>query len=190
MKAGGFSEDPMLREIALSEMLKKGISKEDCFFGARKRGKDEIAPPEDLFNDFDKAKKRLEKEFGKGSMEAHNEAFQDCNYERRFREYIIRNPSALKKLEQISKESLSKDISLACYERTAKACHRRILLRIAEERFGAEVIIDGVEPKIDEEMDRVRRIQPGTGLLTGLWHRNTPGRGIKSTLQETVRLSG
>jgi hypothetical protein len=141
------SEDPMLREIGLSEMVKKGISKEDCVFVARKRGNDELAPPDDLFNDFDKGKKRLEKEFGKGSVEAHNKAFLDCDYERRFREYILANPSALKKLEEICKHSHKKDAYLVCYEGAAKACHRRILLRIAEERFGAKVIIEGVEPK-------------------------------------------
>ena len=137
----------MLREIGLSEMLKKGIPKEDCVFVARKRGNDEIAPPDDLFKDFDKAKTRLEKKFGKGSVEAHNLAFLDCGYERRFREHVLRNPSALNKLEAICKRSLKRDVHLVCYEGAAKACHRRILLRIAEERFGAKVNIEGVEPK-------------------------------------------
>jgi len=137
----------MLREIGLSEMFKKGIAKEDCVFVARKRGNDELAPPDDLFNDFDKGKKRIEKDFGKASVEAHNKAFLDCDYERRFREYILENPSALKKLEDISKHSRAKDVYLVCYEGTAKACHRRILLRISEERFGAKVHIEGVEPK-------------------------------------------
>jgi len=140
-------ERSMLREIGLSEMLKKGIAKEDCVFVARKRGNDELAPPDALFNDFDKGKKRLEKEFGKGSLEAHNKAFLDCDYERRFREYILGNPSALKKLEEICRHSHKKDVYLVCYEGAAKACHRRILLRIAEKRFGAKVHIEGVEPK-------------------------------------------
>jgi len=137
----------MLREIGLSEMNKKGISKEDCVFVARKRGNDELAPPAELFNDFDKGKKRLEKEFGKGSVEAHNKAFLDCDYERRFREYILGNPEALEKLEEICKRSRKKDVYLVCYEGAPKACHRRILLRIAEQRFGTEVIVDGAEPK-------------------------------------------
>jgi sugar-specific transcriptional regulator TrmB len=137
----------MLREIGLSEMNKKGISKEDCVFVARKRGNDELAPPEDLFRDFDKKKQRLERDLGKGSEEAHNKAFLDCDYERRFRNYILGNPKALDKLEEIFQRSHKKDVYLVCYEGLAKACHRRILLRIAEERFGAKVIIDGVEPK-------------------------------------------
>jgi hypothetical protein len=141
------SEDLMLREIGLSDLGRKGISKVDCVFVARRRGNDELAPPDDLFNDFDKAKKVLEREFGKGNIEAHNKAFLDCDYERRFREHILGNPKALEKLEEICQRSHEKEVYLVCYEGTAKACHRRILLRIAEERFGTEVIIDGVEPK-------------------------------------------
>ena len=137
----------MLREIGLSEMIKKGISKEDCVFVARRRGNDELAPPDGLFDDFDKGKKRLEKGFGKGSVEAHNKAFLDCDYERRFREYILGNPTALEKLKEICQRSHKKDVYLVCYEGDAKACHRRILLRIAEDRFGARIVIDGVEPE-------------------------------------------
>jgi hypothetical protein len=44
----------MLREIGLSEMIKRGIMKENCVFVARKRGNDELAPPDALFNDFEK----------------------------------------------------------------------------------------------------------------------------------------
>jgi hypothetical protein len=137
----------MLREIGISEMIKKGIPKENRVFVARKRGNDELAPPEDLFSDFDKGKKRLEKKFGKGSVEAHNNAFLDSGYERRFRKHVLENPAALEKLEQLCARSRKKDVYLVCYEGAAKACHRRILLRIAEERFGAKVTIDGVEPR-------------------------------------------
>jgi len=59
----------------------------------------------------------------------------------------LENPSALKKLEEISKRSHKKDVYLVCYEGAAKACRRRLLLRIAEKRFGAKVNIEGVEPK-------------------------------------------
>lgn len=137
----------MLREAGLSETVKKGIPSEQCVFVARKRGNDELAPSDDLFHDFDSRKKLLEKEYGKGSVQAHNQAFLDCNYERRFRERIAGNPEALKKLEGICARSRQQDLYLVCYEGPSKACHRRILLRIAEERFGAKIIIDGVEPK-------------------------------------------
>ena len=39
------------------------------------------------------------------------------------------------------------DIYLICYEGRDKACHRRILMRIAEEQFNASTMIDCAEPK-------------------------------------------
>ena len=136
----------MLRETSISGMKREGIPKGQCVFVARKRGNDEIAPSEKLFQDFSSAKKSLERELGKGSAEAHNRAFLACRYEERFREQILGNPQALEKLEAISRRAENDDVFLACYEGPGKACHRRILLRIAEEQFGAKVLLEGVEP--------------------------------------------
>lgn len=138
----------MLRETGLSEMVRKGIPRDQCFFVARGRGNDDLAPSDELFQDFDKRKKALERGLGSGSTEAHNRAFLESDYETRFRRQIESNPKALKKLEEISKTARRHDVFLVCYEGLLKACHRRILLRIAEERFGAKIRIEGVEPKI------------------------------------------
>jgi hypothetical protein len=138
----------MLREAGLSETVKKGIPRAQCVFVARKRGNDELAPPEALYRDFDQRKKLLEKEYGKDSDEAHNRAFLDCHYEERFRESILASPEALKKLREITARAQDQDIYLVCYEGASKACHRRILLRIAEERFGAKIAVDGAEPAV------------------------------------------
>jgi hypothetical protein len=137
----------MMREAGLSESVKRGIPKEQCIFVARKRGNDELAPSDELFREFDQRKKLLEGQYGKGSVEAHNQAFKDCDYEHRFREGILGNPDALKKLEEICSRSRKQDLYFVCYEGPSKACHRRILLRIAEERLNAKVIVEGVEPR-------------------------------------------
>jgi uncharacterized protein YeaO (DUF488 family) len=137
----------MLRETSLSEMVQRAIPRDQCVFVARKRGNDDLAPSDELYQDFDKRKKALERKLEKGSTEAHNRAFLESDYERRFRAQIATNPEALKKLEEISKTARHHDVFLVCYEGSLKACHRRVLLRIAEERFGAEVRIDGVEPR-------------------------------------------
>jgi len=137
----------MLRETSLSEMVRRGISRDQCVFVARKRGNDALAPSDELFQDFDKRKKALERKLGKGSTEAHNRAFLESDYERRFRAQITTNPEALKKLEEISETARHHDMFLVCYEGSLKACHRRVLLRIAEERFGAEVRVEGLESK-------------------------------------------
>jgi uncharacterized protein (DUF488 family) len=83
----------------------------------------------------------------KGTTEAHNQAFLESDYERRFKTQIAVSPEALKKLEEISKNAQHHDVFLICYEGSLKACHRRVLLRITEERFGVEVCIEGAEPK-------------------------------------------
>ncbi len=137
----------MLKEASLSDLHRKGILKEERVLVNRGRGNDELAPSEVLFKDFDLEKRRLEKELGKGSAEAHNRAFLQSHYERRFREQITGDPKALAKLEQIARRAGDADVYLVCYEGAAKACHRRVLLRIAEERFGTLVNIEGVEPR-------------------------------------------
>jgi hypothetical protein len=137
----------MLREAGLSETTKKGISREQCIYVARRRGNDDIAPSDELFKEFDERKKTLEKEYGKGSDRAHNQAFLDCHYESRFRERLLADPAALKKLQEIALRSRREDLYLVCYEGPSKACHRRILLRIAEELFTAGVEVEGIEPR-------------------------------------------
>ena len=136
----------MLREASLSQMARRKIPKEQCIFVARRRGNDQLAPGHDLFNEFDGRKKQLEKKLGKGSREAHNQAFLDCGYEKRFREQILNDPKALGRLKTLCEQARERGLYFICYEGAEKACHRRILLRICEEQFEAEVVIEGVEP--------------------------------------------
>ncbi len=117
---------------------------------ARNRGNDELAPAESLLQGFMQWKKNLERKFSKGSAEAHNQAFLNCDYENRFRNQIMENPEALKKLAAISQRAQESDVFLVCHEGSGKACHRRILLKIARETFGTQVIVEGVEPKKED----------------------------------------
>jgi len=137
----------MLKEIWLSAWNKKrsDIPKENCLFVARNKGNNELAPSEKLFQDFKKKEAEYHNVYGK-SAAAYNKAFKDVNYEKRFRKEILNNQTALEELKQISHQSKKKDIYLVCYEGTKKACHRRILLRICQEQFDADIIINGIEP--------------------------------------------
>ena len=137
----------MLKEASVSELRSKGIAKECRVLVNRGRGNDELAPSDALYRDFESRKARLEKEFGKGSAEAHNTAFLQCDYEHRFREQVAADAAALAKLEQLASRAEREDVYLVCYEGLTKACHRRILLRIAAEDFGAQVDVEGREPK-------------------------------------------
>jgi hypothetical protein len=67
-------------------------------------------------------------------------------YERRFREQVAADAGALAKLEQLARRAEREDVYLVCCEGLTKACHRRILLRVAAEDFGARVAVDGLEP--------------------------------------------
>lgn len=137
----------MLKEASVSELQKKEISRNSRVLVNRGRGNDELAPSDTLYKDFITNKRKLEKKLGRGSIEAHNKAFLDCDYEIRFREQVTKNPEALTKLKDIARRSVKEDVYLICYEGPTKACHRRILLRMAEEFFGAQVSVNGVEPE-------------------------------------------
>ena len=136
----------MLREASLSEMRSKGIPKECRVLVNRGRGNDELAPADALFADLSAKKAELERELGKGSAGAHNQAFVATGFEKRFREQIEHDPRALARLEAIAARAGQEDVYLVCYEGPGKACHRRMLMRIAEERLGTEIALEGVEP--------------------------------------------
>lgn len=137
----------MLKEASVSDVRSKGIPKGNRVLVNRGRGNDALAPSDALYKDFTSSKSRLEKKLGKGSVEAHNKAFLDCDYERRFREQMAHNPDALEKLEELARRAEREDIYLVCYEGPRKACHRRILMRMAEENFNTQIMVDGVEPQ-------------------------------------------
>ena len=137
----------MLKEASISELHKKEISKDSRVLVNRGRGNDELAPSDTLFGDFSAQKSKLEKKLGKGSAEAHNKAYVDCDYESRFREQVTQNPEAYTRLKEIARRSAKEDVYLVCYEGLNKACHRRILLRMAEQYFKVQVVVDGVEPR-------------------------------------------
>jgi len=136
----------VLREASIADLKRLGIPRDRRVLVNRGRGNDELAPSAELLREFLERKKVLEERFGRGSETAHNRAFVECAYEARFRRQIEEDPAALERLAELAARSGTEDVYLVCYEGPEKACHRRILLRIAQERFGAEVEVTGVEP--------------------------------------------
>lgn len=137
----------MLKEASISQMRTIQIPKERRILVNRGRGNDELAPSDELFARYSKMREKLEAALGKGSAEAHNQAFLDMGYEDSFRGQVLSDAAAMARLEKLSRIAEGQDIYLVCYEGPQKACHRRILLRIAEESFGARVKVEGVEPR-------------------------------------------
>jgi hypothetical protein len=136
----------MLKEASISQMRSMQIPKERRVLVNRGRGNDELAPSDELFTLYNSTRARLEPALGKGSPEAHNQAFIDMEYEKKFRKQISEDPIAMARLEKLSRRGETEDLYLVCYEGPLKACHRRILMRIAEESFSAQVAVEGVEP--------------------------------------------
>ncbi len=103
----------------------------------RGRGNDELAPTEGLLREFND----LKKEFFPGcgyESEVHY-AWEKSDYERRFRAEIKASAKALTRLRELAERAKTCDVYLICYEGDDKPCHRKLLLRIAEEEFGAVV---------------------------------------------------
>jgi uncharacterized protein YeaO (DUF488 family) len=127
-----------LRQTYLS-MKRRLPDEAEAVLVMRGRGNDELAPSKQLLDDFNVAKKECS-EIESDPVKVYECAWKRSDYERRFRDEIITNPRSMARLERLSEQSRRKDIFLICYESENKPCHRRLLLRIAEERFGA--IID------------------------------------------------
>jgi uncharacterized protein YeaO (DUF488 family) len=101
------------------------------------RGNDELAPSKELLDEFNlwKAKFTL----GHGYETAFQYAWGKSNYEARFRAQIAANPKSAVRLQALAERAKTRDIFLICYEGYDKPCHRKLLLQIAEEQFGALV---------------------------------------------------
>jgi len=104
----------------------------------RGRGNDELAPSKALFDDY-KAAEAGCRAATKDATEAAWCAYKACDYERRFREQILSNPASMGRLKALTEASRDKDVFLICYEGEDKPCHRKALLEIAREAFGATV---------------------------------------------------
>jgi len=101
------------------------------------RGNDELAPSKALLDEFSEWKAKFKP--GEGYPTAFHYAWAKSNYEARFRAEIAANPKSAERLAQLAERAKTRDVFLICYEGNDKPCHRRLLLKIAEEEFGAPV---------------------------------------------------
>ena len=134
----------MLREAYIAEVGKL-VDPLDCIFVNRGNDSD-LSPGDDLFKEFTYYK-QMYPSFPKLSADSHNNIILRIDFERRFRKQITNNKRALFKLKKISEASRKQDIYLVCYEGLTKLCHRRILLRMCAELFGADVEVRGIEER-------------------------------------------
>ena len=134
-----------LRQTYLS-MKKRLPNNAEAVLVMRGRGNDELAPSKELLDDYKRQEAECAKT-AKDSIEAAWCAYEAVDYERRFRALIEGRPASLERLRRLSEESRERDIFLICYEGEDKPCHRKLLLEIAEEEFGAEADFSPFPPQ-------------------------------------------
>ena len=101
------------------------------------RGNDELAPSKELLDEFNEWKGKFTP--GEGYPTAYHYAWAKSNYEARFRAEVAANPKAAERMKELAERARTHDVFLICYEGNDKPCHRKLLLKIAEEEFGAQV---------------------------------------------------
>jgi uncharacterized protein YeaO (DUF488 family) len=95
-----------------------------------------LGPPQSLLDEFKQRSEGLEAE-GLDDADAHNAAWEDVDFEPRYREHLNTTPDAHAALENLRERlRASENLVLVCYENTEKKrCHRTILRDELEERL-------------------------------------------------------
>lgn len=90
-----------------------------------------LAPSLELLSAFMKLKKCW---MGKGltELEARKKAWEEIDYETRFRREILNNAKAMAKLKEVKELAKNRNVRLICDEKNPP-CHRFILMKLLEE---------------------------------------------------------
>lgn len=98
---------------------------------------EELAPPEDLLDDFHDRREELEDEMD--DVTAHNKAFWDVRFVWRYVKHVSESDEAQSALDRIQRLlECGEDVCLVCYESDVKSCHRMVLIDV----FLAEYFAD------------------------------------------------
>jgi hypothetical protein len=116
-----------LRESFLSDL--KNVHG-DRVFVMRRRGHDALAPSAKLLADFKGREAELKSKLG--GVAAHNQAWDDVDYEARFTAQFFNDPKAVEELRAIAAAAAERDVFLICFEKPPKKCHRFLLLDFAK----------------------------------------------------------
>ncbi len=100
-------------------------------------GERRTRPAKELLDAFNALKKEYTQDSGYPS--AMHYAWDKSDYEGRFLAQIRGDPKAMARPAELAERAKTRDVLLVCYEGDDKPCHRRLLLKIAQEDLGAEV---------------------------------------------------
>jgi uncharacterized protein YeaO (DUF488 family) len=118
----------------------------------RGRGNDELAPSAELLGEFKDATGALVAA-GLDEAAAHNRAWDDIQYEKRFREELEGRPAAIRRMRELARGASEGDIFLVCYEAPPKRCHRHILRSIIQSMIDEMVYEDEDYRARQQEME-------------------------------------
>jgi uncharacterized protein YeaO (DUF488 family) len=85
-----------------------------------------FSPSETLLREFNEIKSKLMKK-GINEPDARKRAWQQTDFEKRYRKEIESKPDVIDKLKEIKKLAEKKDVALYCYC-GKKPCHRFVLI--------------------------------------------------------------
>jgi hypothetical protein len=116
---------------------------------AGRAGLKELAPPPDLFADFQREKAALKKRGGEAGQ-IHLETFRNVHYRERYLAAIRTNPQAMQALRSIAEDARTQDVYLMCmcpYRAPGEACHTYLLLELARELHAGLAIVPEPPPR-------------------------------------------
>lgn len=86
-----------------------------------------LGPPEPLLEETQERTEALKLD-GMCDEGAHNAAWKECDFERRYLEYLTSDPDAGKVVTGLrDRVRNGEDLTLVCFEGETKRCHRRVL---------------------------------------------------------------
>jgi hypothetical protein len=116
---------------------------------AGRAGLKELAPPSDLFADFQREKAALRKT-GRDAGQIHRETFANVGYRARYLQAIRASPEAMRALRALVEEARSGNVYLMCmcpYRTPGDACHTYLLLELARELDGDLTLLPEPRPR-------------------------------------------
>jgi len=86
-----------------------------------------LGPPEPLLDETTERAEALKLD-GMCEEGAHNAAWEECEFERRYREHLDADPDAAEAFATLrDRVRDGEDVTLVCFEGENKRCHRRLL---------------------------------------------------------------
>jgi len=116
---------------------------------AGRAGLKDLAPPPDLYADFQREKTGLRARGGEAGQ-IHLETFRNVGYRERYLASIRTNPQAMQALRALVEEAQARDVYLMCmcpYRTPGEACHTYLLLELARELDPGLAILHEPRPR-------------------------------------------